>query len=263
MYKFNIIITELCNANCSHCYMSSDSQSLRKTMTKEQIGKIIDNLPNSTDIVVLTGGEVFLVKDLLYFAIDLIKNKNPNIMIGVESNGKYFYIKNNPYEELIKLKDHGVDFIRFSDDIFHKDGGIDLTKVLELKKYENNKTPKIKFLKQDTAVPIGEAEKLPDKYKAKSNCMNNIDTEINPYIFVDVNGDANLCTWKCIPSIGNMMNNDFSTIENALKDTFNNYILKGDIENAIAYRTGKDIEEITKESLANGQCSLCIKHLKR
>lgn len=263
MYKFNMIITELCNANCSHCYMSTGLNSLKRTMTKEQIQKIINNLPDNTDTLVLTGGEVFLVNDLLYFAIDLIKIKNPNIMIGVESNGKYFYIKNNPYEEFVKLKSHGVDFIRFSDDIFHQDGGVNLQKVLELKKYENENTPLIKFLKQYTAVPIGEAKKLPDIYKSKSNCMNNLKSVKNPYIFVDINGEANLCTWKCISSIGNIINDDFSVIENNLKEKFNHYILKGEIENAIAYKTGKDIETLKKESLENGQCFLCTKYLRR
>ena len=42
MYKFNIILTELCNANCSHCYMSSNNKKNKKTMSFADINKIID-----------------------------------------------------------------------------------------------------------------------------------------------------------------------------------------------------------------------------
>lgn len=262
MYRFNIILTELCNANCSHCYMSAGSKNQKKTMTEEQINKIINNIPDNTDTVVLTGGEVFVVKNLLYYAISLIKHKNTDIIIGVESNGKYLYMNDNPKEEFRMLKKYGVDFIRFSDDVFHQSGGINLSKVLDLKKYEDETTPRIIFLKQDTAIPLGEAEKLPEEYRAKNNCMNNINSVRNPYIFVDAYGNANLCTWKCIPPIGNMISDDFKMIENRLREEFYNYILKGEIEEAISRKTGKNTSELKKESKTAGQCSLCIKYLR-
>ena len=76
MYKFNIILTEVCNANCSHCYMNLNSNKHKKTMSFEDINKIVEKMPIDTLSVTLTGGEVFLVKELLFYTIKKIKKKN-------------------------------------------------------------------------------------------------------------------------------------------------------------------------------------------
>ena len=89
MYSFNIILTEICNARCSHCYMASNDS--KKTLTKEEIKAIIDIMPNNTKSVVLTGGEIFLVWDLLIYTIKQLRYKFPNIIIGLESNGITLY----------------------------------------------------------------------------------------------------------------------------------------------------------------------------
>ena len=138
MYSFNIVITELCNASCSHCYMGNKSIKMKKTLSKENIDMIIKKIPQNTKTIVLTGGEIFLVKNLLEYSINQIKKTNANVTIGLESNGKYLYNNfDNAKNELSKLRKIGVDFIRFSDDPFHQAGGIDLNKVRELKKLED------------------------------------------------------------------------------------------------------------------------------
>ena len=129
MYKFNIILTELCNANCSHCYMNLNSKKDKTTMSFDEIDTIIKKIPYNTSSITITGGEIFLVKDLLFHTIKKIKDKNNNIKIELESNGIYIYKSDNPKNLLTELKRIGVNYIRFSDDPFHKEGGVDLEKV--------------------------------------------------------------------------------------------------------------------------------------
>lgn len=259
MYKFNIILTELCNANCSHCYMNLNSKKSKKTMSFDEIDTIIDKIPYNTSSITLTGGEIFLVKDLLFHTIKKIKDKNSKIKVELESNGIYIYKSDKPNDILVELKKIGVDYIRFSDDPFHQQGGVDLEKVRDLKGYESSGTPSIKFLIQDKVLKIGKATNLEDKYIEKRNCMNNSKTISNPYLFLDVKGNVSICTWKCVPPLGNLITDTFEEIEKKLEDDFWELILQGNIEEAIAYKEKKDIRILKKESLKNGQCYLCIK----
>lgn len=73
-------------------------------MSFDEIDIIIDKIPYNTSSVTLTGGEIFLVKDLLFHTIKKIKEKNKKIKIELESNGIYIYKSNNPYDILIDLK---------------------------------------------------------------------------------------------------------------------------------------------------------------
>lgn len=258
MYHFNIILTELCNANCSHCYMSSSSSKKRKTLTKEQIITIISKLPENTATVTLTGGEVFLVGDLLDYTIKLIKNKLPNTKIEIESNGIYLY-KNNVKDILEYLKKIGVNSIRFSLDPFHSDGGVDLNKVRDLKEYQTSDTPIIRFLIQEQALAIGKAEELSKDKTTKMNCMNTKKTLNEPYLFLDIDGYIYPCAWKCVPPLGNIFADDFNEIENKMKDKFNTLLLCGQIEKAVSINSDLDINSLKTISKENGQCYLCIK----
>lgn len=260
MFSFNLILTELCNAKCSHCYMSDDNKSLKKTIDYKDLECIINKFPADTKTVVFTGGEVFLKKDLLYFAVKKTHELNQNIEIGIESNGIFLYNNiNNATKELENLKNLGVSFIRFSDDEFHFQGGVDLERVRKLKVLESNKTPVIKFLCQNDAVAFGKAKSLPKTKIAIKNCMNNTKTVCDPYLFLDVNGNVFICTWKCAPSIGNLINESFETVKNRLTDDFNRLILSGKIEDAIDLKFGESNDDLNF-SKQFGQCMLCNKY---
>lgn len=256
MYSFNIILTERCNANCSHCYMKKNK--VVKTLAFDDIKRIIDNMPNNTKTIVLTGGEIFLVYDLLIDTIKYINTKFECIDIGLESNGIYLYDDITRAKKiLVDLKKMGVKFIRFSDDIFHERGGVQLDKVRGLKKLENEETPIIKYLVQNKALGIGNGSNLLENEKTTMDCMNRNDTVFNPYIFLDIDCNAYVCTWKCIPPLGNMLN-DFEIIEKNLSKDFFQLIMKGKIEEAINIYNS-NLEGNYKFSRENGQCMLCYK----
>ena len=230
----------------------------KKTIKEEDINTIIHNLPENTEVIVLTGGEIFLEKELLLSTIQKIKEKNSAIKIQLESNGIYLYKEGiKAKEELVSLKEMGVESIRFSDDPFHASGGVDLEKVRALKELEDESTPVIQYLIQDKALAIGRAKNLEEEKLKQGNCMNHKDTPNNPYLFLDVEGNVYICTWKCIPPIGNMIKEDFSTVIERLKEPFNEHILKGEILEAINLINKEDTNSNYIEK--NGQCSLCMK----
>ena len=260
MFSFNLILTERCNAVCTHCYMSSAEKCEKRTMTQSELLEIVNKFPEDTKTVVFTGGEVYLVRDLLYFAIKAVHEKNPNIEIGVETNGIWLY--NNPDKvqaEFEELKSAGVSFVRFSDDVFHEQGGVNLEKVRALKVFESEKTPKIKYLVQTNAFGIGRAESLPEELKGKNNCMNTENSLKNPYLFLDVDGKVFSCAWKCSPSLGNMLTDSFERIVEATNEKINNLILQGKIEQAVCESSEMTEAECVKFVENEGQCMLCHK----
>lgn len=258
MYSFNIILTEICNANCTHCYMKNDNK-IKRTLTKRQIDTIINKLPLNTKKIVLTGGEIFLVKNLLMYTIDKIKEKYNNIEIELESNGIYFYKSNNTLKLFKELDTKGVSAIRFSIDPFHESGGVDLYRVKGLKKYQDNLNIEIKYLVQEKALGIGEASKLNSNQKSNNNCMNHSSTKNNPYFFIDIEGNIYLCAWKCIPPIGNIFKDNMNTVIRRLEEDFFSLILIGKIEDAYSLINENKKEEYIQYVRENGQCMLCYK----
>ena len=206
MYSFNIILTNLCNAHCSHCYMKTNEKP--KTLSLEEIDILVEKIPYNTKTIVITGGEIFTARNELDYFLNKINNKFNKIQIGLESNGIYLYT-HNALQILKELKRKNVDFIRFSDDPFHETGGVNLNKVRKLKELESKETPNIKYLVQTKALSIGKAENLKEEEKSRPCCMNTKDSEKNPYIFMDINGNMYLCAWKSGKKIGNIFNDSF------------------------------------------------------
>lgn len=261
MFSFNIIITELCNANCSHCYMNSESRRGKNTLSKELIDMFVDKLPKNTKRIVFTGGEVLLVKELLIYAIKKVQEKDNQIEIGIESNGVLIYKRENPLQILKELDELNVSFIRFSDDPFHERGGVDLSKVRDLFKYQSLlKGMKIKYLVQKKALSLGKAKNLPDEYCEKRDCMNNENTLTNPYLFVDIDGNIYNCTWKCIPPLGNIFDDEWSQIEKVLQEPFFKFITLGNVERAYAVLDKDNYSDNCSYTKEYGQCALCIKN---
>lgn len=256
MYSFNIILTTICNARCSHCYMKTNENP--KTLSHEEIDILINKLPNNTKTIIITGGEIFCVREELEYFIKKINKKYKNIQIGLESNGIYLY-NHNALKILKNLKKLNVDFIRLSDDSFHEKGGVDLSKVRKLKKLESKETPIIKYLVQTKALSIGKAELLNESKKSKPYCMNKKDSIKNPYIFMDIDGDMYICAWKSGKKIGNIFADDFSYVESNLKGKINHCILTGNIIDAIILYKNEEKQAVEKFVNDVGECNACIK----
>jgi len=62
------VFTQLCNDKCDHCYNLSGPQGAR--ISEEECLQIIDNLPDTIDRIILSGGEPLADKKLLYTILD-------------------------------------------------------------------------------------------------------------------------------------------------------------------------------------------------
>lgn len=269
-YSFNIILTELCNLHCTHCYMNaSDDPTKMRTLSASDLQKIIENLPENTEEIILTGGEVYLQKELLYNAIKLLRKRFSslnNVKVMIETNGTLFYENDDEIiSELSRLSNMGVNSIRLSDDVFHKEGGIDPLKVRHVSDIAKVKKLNIdiKYLILDKVLPIGRGASISAEYKDKMNCMNSIKSRKFPHIFLDINGNAYLCAWKCIPAIGNLITENWKYIEKNLDESIlQQSILSGEIRltNKIHCKSQRNKElfnRINRIILEEGECMAC------
>ena len=72
-YRISVMLTEACNLRCSHCYMSANAHG--KTLSFEQIDKLISNLPDNCLRISITGGEPYMCKERVYYILDKIKER--------------------------------------------------------------------------------------------------------------------------------------------------------------------------------------------
>lgn len=128
-------ITNKCNENCQFCY-----RKITNDNTLEENIKIFDNINNvKINKITIAGGEPLLYKDI-FPLVDYIKNKNPNIILSITTNGKI--IDENLIEDILTRFDWITFSIDSSIDNTNKTigRGIEhLNKVLSLLDKFNNK----------------------------------------------------------------------------------------------------------------------------
>ncbi len=67
------VITRNCTQKCAHCYISSGPGE--QSVSESDIERIVENLPEKAGQIILAGGEVLLVKSLLYRVLDALYAK--------------------------------------------------------------------------------------------------------------------------------------------------------------------------------------------
>ena len=122
------VFTQLCNDECDHCYNDSGPYGAR--ISEEDCMKIIDNLPERIDRIILSGGEPIADRKKLYRILDALKapytDKGTQIML--QTNGDLL-----TEEILDTLIEKGVTrFDIASIDRFHKKAGARLMELAEL-----------------------------------------------------------------------------------------------------------------------------------
>ncbi|MEO7767877.1 MAG: radical SAM protein [Ferruginibacter sp.] len=112
------VFTQLCNDKCDHCYNSSGPQGER--ISEQDCMMIIENLPDTVDRLILSGGEPLTEKILLYKILDRLKEKfNGATQIMLQTNGDLL-----TGEILDILVEKGVTRIDLASiDRYHKNAG--------------------------------------------------------------------------------------------------------------------------------------------
>jgi len=121
------VFTQLCNDQCDHCYNSSGPQGER--ISEEDCMRIIGNLPDRIDRIILSGGEPLADKKLLYAILDRLRERyQGRTQIMLQTNGD---LLNG--EILDTLIEKGVTrFDIASIDRYHKHAGNRIMVLAEL-----------------------------------------------------------------------------------------------------------------------------------
>lgn len=121
------VFTQLCNDTCDHCYNLSGPQGNR--ITAAECLQIIDNLPDTIDRIILSGGEPLAEKKKLYLILDRLRERYGNAtQIMLQTNGDLLN-----REILDILIEKGVTRFDISSiDRYHKHAGSRLMELAEL-----------------------------------------------------------------------------------------------------------------------------------
>ncbi len=139
-------VTDYCNARCSHCFYWKNLNKRQDEMSLEQINTMIKSLKTPLNMLVITGGEPFIRKDLYEICTSFYKINNTK-RINIVTNGilgtKILdtvtkLLKENPNKRLtIIVSLDGLEEthnkIRRVPDIWNKD----INLIKELKKLED------------------------------------------------------------------------------------------------------------------------------
>lgn len=112
------VFTQLCNDECDHCYNLSGPRGAR--ISEEECLAIIDNLPDTIDRLILSGGEPLADRKLLYVILDRLQEKyGDRTQIMLQTNGDLLN-----EERLDTLIEKGVTRIDIASiDRYHKHKG--------------------------------------------------------------------------------------------------------------------------------------------
>lgn len=121
------VFTQLCNDSCDHCYNLSGPQGAR--ISEADCMKIIENLPDKIDRLILSGGEPLAERKLLYSILDALKGRYGNdTQLMLQTNGDLL-----TEEILDTLIEKGITrFDIASIDRYHKAAGGRLMELAEL-----------------------------------------------------------------------------------------------------------------------------------
>ncbi|AXT62537.1 radical SAM protein [Aquimarina sp. AD10] len=121
------VFTQLCNDDCDHCY--NDSSPFGKRMSESDCMAIIENLPDTVDRLILSGGEPVAEKKLLYAILDRVQEKyNGKTQVMLQTNGDL--LNKNIVETLINKGVTRFDIA--SIDRYHKKAGSRLIELADL-----------------------------------------------------------------------------------------------------------------------------------
>ena len=218
-------LTKNCNFRCRHCAINAGPGG--KIMSITNVKEVLNHLPGNLEYLLLSGGEIFTIKDRLWQTLEYIRDHRqrlfPKVKISVNTNG--FWIKDAPsdVETFRRLHEYGVNNIGFSGmDAFHKEQGLNLEMVkrgalnaraiLE-RDLGGNETFTFMFYgcRPGIANPLGRAASLPaNLLRPESKCSLPLDSAIT----VGSDGEAYLCCWQGSPSIGSVITTPLDELVN-------------------------------------------------
>ena len=180
---FHLHLTYRCNLSCSYCYNKPIRANNQNELSLHEWKKIVDKIAPSASLIILTGGEFFLYKELLPL-LKYIKEKMPKVTLSCISNCMHDFSHGNIHQALDYLDD-----ITFSCDSMSEEGeriGFKPENFRKNIEYIRANFPKIKITisKTDTISSTKDTEVIKNFCTASKCDLVNI--TLNPTNYSDI-----------------------------------------------------------------------------
>lgn len=207
---FYLHLTYQCNLRCSYCYNKSIRTNHKKEISIHEWKTIIDKIATHASLIVLTGGECFLYKDILPL-LKYIKEKAPNVTLSCISNCMHDFSFGNVNQALNYLDD-----ITFSCDSMSTEGeriGFKPELFQKNIEYIRKSFPhiKINISKTDTIDSAKDIEEIKNFCTVSECSYTNI--VLNPGKYCDI---------EIMPAITECFDNDAISSESLNKKSYSN-----------------------------------------
>lgn len=271
MLDIYCVATENCNLRCRHCYMCAGPGKEDTTISPENFGKMLANLPVTKTDIAIGGGEIFTVMDHINSYLDLIKQYNysrsemKKISVFLQTNG--FWLKRKDAREVLGyLKERGVSSLDIaSNDEYHREQGLTLDDedIRLAKKF----VPTIFRGNDSDIMPLGRGRSLeidhaPMNYKCSAIVKRNIspDSHIKK-ITVRNDGSVSPCCYSLIRYGGNIFSESLESIFERSEIDVRLQALANEGLKGFLLADGFLDEEINSSLKDLGKCRTCAKYL--
>lgn len=269
-------ITRKCNLRCKHCYLKAGPEHSDTTISKEDFRSIIDNLPEVSLTLILSGGEIFTIQDILFDYLGYIKEKNiqrsaknqQRIHITLQTNGFWAVNDDKIKITLFDLLSLGVEALDISsDDKYHYEQGINkknLDKLYGLIKDSKIFNVELRgILGSRGIMPIGRAKEMqlgkPSLNYRGINCKNSL-TDYQLTIRED--GTVYTCCYNFFQLPGNLIKKPLEDIVRDAHKSERLSIINSKGIKGLAIRDGwkkRDVEDLID---TYGRCGFCYQYYK-
>lgn len=269
------IITRQCSCRCRHCYLSAGPEHLDTTISKKDFKKIINNLPKVSLDLLLSGGEVFTIKDKLFDYLAYIKEENDErvldkkgkIDVELQTNGFWAvnddYIKSTLFD-LASLGVKGLDIT--SKDKYHREQGIKTKNLNRLYDIISDsglfESFTLRGVKRRNLMPLGRAEKMNLKNNFLYYSWSCRDSLKNYHLTIREDGSVYTCCYCFFKLPGNLTKEPLTEmVRKAEKEERLKVLDDGGIEELLV-RDGWKKRDVKDMISSYGRCGVCYRIYK-
>ncbi len=238
----------------------------------------IDHLPLETEGIVLTGGEVTVVKETLREVAEYVHavraERFPHLKLSMETNGTWVHDQHSAYLGMLELHSWGIDQIIFSgNDEAHAQAGLNTDLIMrghdspvshaaeriafELYRLGIPYTPP-EFGGAWFHLPLGRALETQTDFRNFLPCFHQRSSVREGLTMaVDVDGRLSPCVFGVVPSMGSIFDNDYNALmAKALTDPVLGTLM-AEGSDKVAEKFGISLAHDPKETTEDG-CVNCI-----
>lgn len=288
--RISFAITRKCPLECRRCYFCGSKNG--ESIDLRSARKIIENLPNDLEGILITGGEPFTELSLVFGILKALKErKSPELgQIGIFTTG--FWVKDKSYTRRIckKLIELGVNyFVIGSFDRWHYEAGLKREKpefllntlkndlgAIEVTRSKNKNEDILKRvfafntklyvvpMADDTAFPIGRAmwaiknEEKTIIPEPLFMCRDFLNIKYGYDYVINFNGEYHFCLNCIAKPMGNIIEERFESIlKRAKENILFSRIHQGDIATFAKEYFNLSKEETKRQLEKWGTCGFC------